>query len=54
MLRNNTNLIGQRFSRLLVIDKYSKDSHGTKYICKCDCGNTVILYNYMYVLSYFF
>src|SRR5579872_1915065 len=33
-------LTGQRFGRLLVIDrKRDKDSNTTYYLCKCDCGN---------------
>ncbi len=33
-------LTGQRFGRLTVIrpDKYSPKSHGTRWLCKCDCG----------------
>lgn len=39
--------IGQRFGKLIVIEKSDEDyinptdgSHHSKYICKCDCGNT--------------
>lgn len=33
-------LTGQRFGRLTVVrpDKYSPKSHGTRWLCKCDCG----------------
>ena len=34
-------LIGQRFGRLVVVDKCGKDKNGknTIWLCKCDCGN---------------
>lgn len=33
-------LTGKRFGRLTVVelDKYSPKSHGTRWLCKCDCG----------------
>ena len=35
-------LIGQRFGRLVVVDKCGKDKNGknTIWLCKCDCGGT--------------
>lgn len=36
----NKNLIGQKFGRLLVLEKGKKDkAQHQYYICKCDCGN---------------
>lgn len=32
------NLIGQRFDRLLLIDR-KREKQTTSYLCKCDCGN---------------
>lgn len=34
-------LTGKRFGRLTVVelDRYSAESHGTRWICRCDCGN---------------
>lgn len=37
-------LTGQRFGRL-VVEKMLWDSHPTKAVCKCDCGNTVTVIN---------
>ena len=38
------NLIGQRFSRLVVIDSAGKDARSnTLWLCKCDCGNTKVI-----------
>lgn len=36
------NMVGQRFGRLTVIKLSEKRTYsgGTKWICKCDCGNT--------------
>lgn len=45
--RNFTHdLIGQRFGRLLVIERSpinGKDGE-TRWLCKCDCGNTSVVY----------
>lgn len=45
------NLIGQRFGRLTVIELVPKElrpvttaSRGNHWLCKCECGNTVIHY----------
>jgi hypothetical protein len=35
-------LSGQRFSRLLVLER-SEDKKRTAWLCKCDCGNEVIV-----------
>lgn len=38
------NLIGQKFSRLIVVDLFSVDSKNQKrYSCICDCGNTKVV-----------
>lgn len=31
-------LKGKRFGRWLVIEKYSCDRHGSRWLCLCDCG----------------
>lgn len=39
-LRRKKNLIGQRFSRLVVIEETEKRSNGNVvWRCRCDCGN---------------
>lgn len=38
---NRPNLIGQKFGLLTVIED-TNENHRQKYICKCDCGETVI------------
>ena len=45
---NNINLIGQRFNKLIVIEKAEdyispKGKHESKWLCKCDCGNEKII-----------
>lgn len=38
------NLIGQKFNRLQVLEKVETDIYQpTKYLCLCDCGNTVVV-----------
>ena len=33
------NLVGQRFTRLLVLEKRGKTQSGQyRYLCRCDCG----------------
>jgi hypothetical protein len=34
-------LTGQRFGKLVVIERVEKDNYG-RWLCKCDCGNTTI------------
>lgn len=45
--RNKTELIGKRFGRLLVLDyagdEYIGKDNNSKWRCKCDCGNFVIV-----------
>lgn len=43
--RVQLNLLGQRFGKLLVIEKTKeKDNHGNCYWkCKCDCGNEIVV-----------
>lgn len=37
-------LVGQKFGRLSVIDRTENSkSGGTRFICKCDCGNEVVV-----------
>lgn len=40
------NLIGQTFNRLTVIEKAERTNNPTKWICKCACGNTVVVYGH--------
>ena len=38
-------LTGQRFGRLIVVDRAENSSHGnTRWNCKCDCGNNTIVW----------
>lgn len=38
------NLIGQKFNRLLVIERAENSKDGSsRWKCKCDCGNTIIV-----------
>lgn len=38
-------LIGKRFGRLMVIDEYDRPYSGAyRYLCKCDCGNEVVVW----------
>lgn len=40
-MTNSTDIIGQKYGRLTVIRK--ADSGRERYVCQCDCGNTIIL-----------
>lgn len=46
-VRNKEELIGRRFGRLLVEryagDEYIGKDNNSRYVCLCDCGNTVIV-----------
>mgnify|MGYP001945362811 CR=1 FL=1 len=37
------NLIGKRFGKLLVVGLKRADSRGASWLCRCDCGNEVVL-----------
>lgn len=45
--RNRAELNGQRFGRLVVLkyagDEYIGKDNNSRYVCKCDCGNEVIV-----------
>lgn len=45
--RDKTSLIGKRFGRLVVLayagDEYIGSDNNSRWICKCDCGNTAIV-----------
>lgn len=48
MQKGKHNLLGERFGNLLVVGKsedkiYANGKHETQWICKCDCGRTIIL-----------
>lgn len=38
------NLIGQKFGKLLVIDKQKDIKGHSRWLCKCDCGNEKIAF----------
>lgn len=40
----NKDIVGQTFGRLTVLDEYEKIPNGTKWKCKCECGNEVYVY----------
>lgn len=41
------NLIGQRFGKLVVVDRAENNKRGnTMWLCQCDCGNTKIALGY--------
>ena len=38
------NLIGQRFGKLIVLERAENDKFGkTRWLCQCDCGNQKII-----------
>lgn len=39
---NMKNEIGHRYGKLLVIDRAPNINSSARWLCKCDCGNTVI------------
>ena len=39
MSKIDYSVIGKRFGRLTVMDFDKTDTHASKFICKCDCGN---------------
>lgn len=41
--RRLDNLLGKRFGRLVVIERASTEHVSTRWKCKCDCGNEVIV-----------
>lgn len=41
MINNNENIIGNRYRKLIVI-KLVESFRANKYLCQCDCGNTII------------
>lgn len=44
MAEANSTLVGQRFTRLLVIESAGQGKHGRSlWLCKCDCGNTRVI-----------
>lgn len=40
---NIKNLVGQRFGKLVVLSLIPKTTRKTFWLCKCDCGNEVII-----------
>ena len=41
---NLIDLTGKRFGKLTVIERTQNDlSYGSKWLCRCDCGNTVVV-----------
>lgn len=37
------NLVGQKFGRLTVIDRFHTNKHHTMWLCECDCGNQCVV-----------
>jgi hypothetical protein len=47
MPRPNKILIGQRFGRLIVLERDNHNTHArTKWRCRCDCGHTISVFNF--------
>lgn len=47
MLRHKTDIVGQRFGRLLVIKRINNDKWGhAQWVCKCACGTEKIILGY--------
>lgn len=48
MGRKSIDLVGQRFERIQVVERFSNvyDRHGVEWMCACDCGNKVIAYGH--------
>lgn len=44
-LKTSENLIGQRFGKLIVLDRVKIKDKSTTWLCQCDCGNKVIVRN---------
>ena len=49
MNTNVKDLTGERFGRLVVLRQdvrasYGKHSPGARWVCQCDCGNTVTVH----------
>ena len=42
-LRALENLTGQRFGKLIVLDRVGTKNKNTTWLCQCDCGNKVIV-----------
>ena len=40
------NLVGQKFNRLKVLAFHSIKNNATQWLCKCDCGETIIVAGY--------
>lgn len=45
---NHSNLVGKKFSCLLVQERVpnEKGNQARKWLCKCDCGNTIVFNTY--------
>lgn len=41
--RNIKDLTGQRFGKLVVLEKSHIENHRVYWLCQCDCGNTTIV-----------
>jgi len=39
--RKPMNETGKRYGKLLVLDRVENDNHHTRWLCRCDCGNTI-------------
>lgn len=42
---NIDELLGKKFGLLTVVERAENDNYGRpRYLCKCDCGNTKVIY----------
>lgn len=42
-MKTAQDLTGQRFGKLVVIERSGTKGHNTMWLCRCDCGNTSIV-----------
>jgi hypothetical protein len=42
IIRPKLNLVGKRFSKLLVVGIFERTKSGYLWMCRCDCGNEII------------
>ena len=44
-MTRQVDMTGQRFGRLVVLEHvpYRKETHGSEWVCRCDCGNVKVV-----------
>ena len=40
------NMVGRKFSQLLIVEKDANGKGKSRWICRCDCGNTISVISY--------